>query len=60
MKNLAMMATWVPFLPGVEEIRLQPLTHSPHQGAEELRVLVFIKRSDAFPGRAIGILGIEN
>lgn len=55
-----MMATWVPFVPGVEEMRPQPLMHAPHQGAKELRVLVFIKRSDAFSGRAIGILGIEN
>lgn len=60
MKNLAMMATWVPFFLGVEEMHLQPLMHSPHQGAEELRVLVFIKWSNAFLGRAIGILGIEN
>lgn len=32
----------------------------PHHGAEELRVLVVMKQSDAFPGRAMGILGIEN
>lgn len=59
-KPLAMMATWVPFLPGVEETHLQLLMSSPHQEAEELHALVFIKQSDAFPGRAMGILGIEN
>lgn len=32
----------------------------PHQEPEELHVLVSIKKSDAFPGRAMGILGIGN
>lgn len=39
---------------------LQLLMDFPYQEREELRVLVFIKKSDAFPGRAMSILGIGN